>query len=88
MNAPGDPTAAPAGYDWRRQISDRDFRPVAVAAIPFDTALPASEYPATLDRQLLEEHFGQPVAYLSEWHFYGRRFRLLDGTDGVLAATR
>lgn len=71
---------------WRRQIKDRDFRPLTVAAVPFDPGLPAATYSEEHDRRLLEAHYGQPVAWLSQWHFYGRRFRLRDGTDGVLAA--
>ncbi len=75
----------PTTDTWRRQLKDRDFRPCAVAAIPFDPTLPTATSAVEHDRRLLEAHFGQAVTSLSEWHFNGRRFRLADGSAGVLA---
>lgn len=73
-----------SSFQWQRTLKSADFYPLCQVGY---LAEPKTPHDAKAhDRELLESHFGDAVASLESWHFYGRRFVMSDGKTGIIDA--
>jgi hypothetical protein len=74
----------PTTFTWQRTLKRMDFFPVQ--RIAYETTPKFPHDSRAHDRELLEVHYGCPVAALTDWHWCGRAFVMADGTRGRLDA--